>query len=170
MKNRKAVSTLLALSIALVAAACMPSGPSSQEVATDLKNYTQEMQKWEPKEKAIFQAIDDVEQSQYVDDEFVARTLKSALPTLQDHVREVAAFRPATAQLAQLHDHYKKGWDDLARALDAMIAAETKKDYIALAKGKNQLNLARNILMQAFAGMDALMQENDEALKNMRKS
>ena len=168
MKNARAI--FAAVSISFVAAACMPQGPNSQEIATDLKNYTQELQKWEPKEKTIFQAIDDVEQSQYVDDDFVARTLKSALPTLQDHVREVAAFRPATAQLGQLHDHYKKGWEDLQVALDAMIAAETKKDYIGLAKGKNQLNTARNILMQAFAGMDALMQENDEAMKNMRKS
>jgi hypothetical protein len=170
MKNRKLSSAIVALSIAFLAAACMPKGPSSQEIATDLHNYTLEMQKWEPKEKTVFQAIDDVEQSQYVDDEFVARTLKSALPTLQDHVREVSAFRPATAELGQLHDHYKKGWEDLQVALDVMIAAETKKDYVALAKGKNQLNTARALLMRAFAGMDALMQENDDSLKNMRKS
>ena len=170
MSKPTASTFIVAVALAIALAGCMPRGGNSQEVATDLHNYTVEMQKWEEKEKTVFQAIDDVEQSQYVDDEFVARTLKSALPALDDHVREVAAFRPATPQLAQLHDHYKKGWEDLRVALDVMITAETKKDYISLAKGKNQMNSARSTLMRAFAGMDALMQENDEALKNMRKS
>ena len=131
---------LLTVLVALVVAVsgCTPRRGSSHEVATDLHNYTAELQKWEPKEKAIFQAIDDVEDSQYIDDEFVLRTLKGALPTVDEHIREVAGYRPSTAELGSLHDHYQKGWEDLRGALDAMIAAESKKDYVSLAKGKAQ--------------------------------
>jgi len=163
---------LLTVLVALVVAVsgCTPRRGSSHEVATDLHNYTAELQKWEPKEKAIFQAIDDVEDSQYVDDEFVLRTLKGALPTVAEHIREVAGYRPSTAELGSLHDHYQKGWEDLRGALDAMIAAESKKDYVSLAKGKAQMMAARNTLLKAFSGMDALMEENDEALKNLHKS
>ena len=51
-----------------------------------------------------------------------------------------------------------------------MIAAESKRDYVSLAKGKAQMMAARNTLLKAFSGMDALMEENDEALKNLHKS
>ena len=51
-----------------------------------------------------------------------------------------------------------------------MIGAVTKKDYVALAKGKGQLKAARGLLLKAFASMDALMEENDEGLKNLHKS
>ena len=170
MKNSKHWLGVAALSVALVVVGCMSRGGSSQEIATDLQNYSLELKKWEPKEKDIFQAIDDVEESRYVDDEFVARTLKGVLPTLDDHIREVAAYRPTTPELASLHEHYRRGWEELRAGLDTMIAAEGKKDYIQLAKGKTQMNSGRSTLMRAFASMDGLMQDNDEALKSMRKS
>ena len=170
MKNAMNRLAIAALSLALVVGGCMRHGASSQEIASDLQNYSIELQKWEPKEKDIFQAIDDVEESRYVDDEFVARTLKGVLPALDDHIREVAAYRPTTPELASLHEHYRKGWEELRAGIDTMIAAEGKKDYIQLAKGKSQMNNGRSTLMRAFASMDALMQDNDEAMKSMRKS
>jgi hypothetical protein len=170
MRVRRALSFLAVAALSILAASCMRRGGTTHEVATDLQNYTVEMQKWEPKEKAIFQAIDDVEESQYTDDDFVLRTLKSALPGLEEHIREVAAYKPTTAELSELHDHYRQGWEDLRTALDAMIAAETRKDYLALSKGKAQMVAARGLLLRAFTHMDALMEENAETLKAMRKS
>jgi hypothetical protein len=169
MKKRPTLLASLILS-ALCTAACTQRRGTSNEIATDLHNYTAELQKWEPKEKAVFQAVDDVEESQYVDDDFVVRTLKGALPTLDEHIREVAGYRPATPELIDLHDHYRKGWEDLRGALDTIIGAESKKDYMALAKGKARMVAARNLLLKAFSSMDALMEENDEALKNLHKS
>lgn len=169
MKTRARLSLLIAPLI-LAVASCIPHRGSSQEVVTDLHNYSAELQKWEEKEKAIFQAIDDVEESQYVEDDFVLRTLKGALPTLDEHIREVSAYRPLTPELGDLHTHYRKGWEDLRAALDSMIGAESKKDYVVLAKGKSQLKAARGLLLKAIASMDALMEENDEALKNLHKS
>ncbi|HSD11327.1 MAG TPA: hypothetical protein VLF14_10095 [Candidatus Binatia bacterium] len=166
----RTLPALLIGPLLLAVASCVPHRGSSQEVATDLHNYSVELQKWEEKEKSIFQAIDDVEESQYVDDDFVLRTLKGALPTLDEHIREVATYRPVTAELGDLHSHYREGWENLRSAFDSMIAAVAKKDYVALAKGKSQMKAARGLLLKAFASMDALMEENDEALKNLRKS
>jgi hypothetical protein len=170
MKTCRALCSLPIAAILLTLVSCVPHRGSSQEVATDLHNYTVELQKWEDKEKAIFQAIDDVEESQYVDDDFVTRTLKGTLPVLDEHIREVSAYRPTTPELGDLHNHYRKGWEDLRAAVDAMIGAATKKDYVGLAKGKSQMKAARGLLLKAFASMDALMEENDEALKNLHKS
>lgn len=170
MTKPKALLRILLLSLFAALAACAPKRGTSQEVAADLHNYTVEMEKWEPKEKTIFQAIDDVDESQYVDDDFVLRTLKGALPALDEHLREVTVYRPLTPELSQLHEHYRKGWEDLRGALDAVITAENKKDYIALAKGKRQMQEARARLLKAVAGMDALMEENDETTKYMNKS
>lgn len=169
MKTRTLRSLLIA-PLLLAVASCVPHRGSSQEVVTDLHNYSVELQKWEEKEKTIFQAIDDVEESQYTDDDFVMRTLKAALPTLDEHIREVSGYRPVTPELGDLHNHYRKGWEDLRSAVDSMIGAEAKQDYVTLAKGKSQVKAARGLLLKAFASMDALMEENDEALKNLHKS
>lgn len=169
MRYRKTLVGFV-LSLAVLVAACTPQRGTSQEIATDLHNYTNEMQRWEPKEKSIFQAIDDVDESQYVDDDFVLRTLKGALPTLDEHVREVAAYRPTTPELGDLHGHYRQGWEDLRAALGAMIAAESRKDYVALAEGKKKVKSARNLLVKAVSRMDALMEENDQTLKALHKS
>jgi hypothetical protein len=128
------------------------------------------MQKWEPTEKEIFQVIDEVEESQYTDDELVVRMFKGVLPSIDQHIKEVAAYRPVTGELSDLHDHYRKGWEDMRSAIDGMIAAENKKDYMALSKGKAQMVAARALLLRAFTRMDALMEENDETMKGMQKS
>ena len=168
MRTEKALVVLLSLSV--IVASCMRQRGASPEVASDLHNYSTELLKWEPKEQEIFQAIDDVEQSEYVDDEFVVRTLKGTLPALDEHVREVAAYQPATSQLGGLHGHYRKGWEDLRAAVDSMISAESKKDYIALSRAKGQMTAARGTLLKAFASMNALMEENDQTQKGAHPS
>jgi hypothetical protein len=140
MKTRRALS-FVAIVASILAASCTRHRGTTHEVETDLHNYSAEMQKWEPTEKEIFQVI-----------------------------KEVAAYRPATAELSDLHDHYRKGWEDMRSAVDAMIAAENKKDYMALSKGKAQMVAARALLLRAFTRMDALMEENDETTKGMQKS
>jgi hypothetical protein len=163
MKTRRALS-FVAIVASILAASCTRHRGTTHEVETDLHNYSAEMQ------KEIFQVIDDVEESQYTDDDFVVRMFKGVLPSIDQHIKEVAAYRPATAELSDLHDHYRKGWEDMRSAVDAMIAAENKKDYMALSKGKAQMVAARALLLRAFTRMDALMEENDETTKGMQKS
>ena len=170
MRNRRALSVVAIVALSILAVSCMRQRGTTHEVETDLHNYSVEMQKWEPSEKEIFQVIDDVEESQYTDDDLVLRMYKGVLPTVDQHVKEVAAYRPATAELSDLHDHYRKGWEDLRTAIDAMIAAENKKDYMALSRGKAQMGAARALLLRAITRRDALMEENDETMKGMQKS
>ncbi len=169
MKTRRAL-WFVAIVASILVASCTRHRGTSHEVETDLHNYSIEMQKWEPTEKEIFQVIDDVEESQYTDDDLVVRMFKGVLPSIDQHIKEVAAYRPTTAELTDLHDHYRKGWEDMRAAIDAMIAAENKKDYMALSKGKAQMVAARALLLRAFTRMDALMEENDETMKGMQKS
>jgi hypothetical protein len=170
MRARRALSSVAIVASSLLAMSCTRQRGTTHEVETDLHNYSVEMQKWEPTEKEIFQVIDDVEESQYTDDDLVLRMFKGVLPSIDQHVKEVAAYRPATAELSDLHDHYRKGWEDLRTAIDAMIAAENKKDYIALSKGKAQMVAARALLLRAVTRMDALMEENDKTMKSKQKS
>jgi hypothetical protein len=136
----------------------------------DLKEYMAELKKWEPKEKTVFEALADVERSQYVDDDFVVRTLKGALPDAESHIHEVAQYRPKTSDLSEIHERYRRGWDDLKVSLDKMIAALEIKDYVALAKAKNQMQAARADLLKAFQVLDAMLEENEEALQELQKS
>ncbi len=173
MKNRARSSfaaLLCASAISLSLAACQPRHSSSQELGRDLQSYSEEMVKWEPAEKAIFDKIDEVDESQYVDDDFVLRNLKGTLPDIDKHLQDVSAFRPITPELGSLHEHYRKGWDELRNGVDHMIAAVAKKDYQALSKGKTEMNQARNTLLRSFTGMNGLMEENQELMKHMKKS
>ncbi len=170
MRTRRTLWFGAIAAFSILAASCMRRSGTTHEITTDLSNYSAEMQKWESTEKEIFQVIDDVEESQYTDDDLVLRMYKGVLPSIDRHIQEVAAYRPATADLRDLHDHYRKGWEDLRAAVDAMIAAESKKDYMALSKGKAQMVAARGLLLRAFTRMDALMEENQEMMKPMQKS
>ena len=172
MKTQPHVSLLALVSVGLLLtlSACMPNRGSSQEIQRDLQSYSMEMLKWEPTEKRIFDTLDAVEESQYVDDDFVQRALKGALPDTDRHLREVSAYRPATSELSSLHEHYRKGWEDLRAGIDKMIAAVGKKDYVELAKGKREMTAGRDLLVRAFTSMNALMEENEALTKSMQKS
>ncbi len=156
--------------LALVLVHCTHEDASPRVVATDLKEYMSALQKWEPQEKVVFRALSDVEQSQYVDDDFVARTLKAALPDVEHYLREISEYRPKTRELSEVHEGYRRGWEDLRGSLDAMISAVEIKDYVALAKAKSQLQAARARLLHAFRILDALLQDHEQELEALKKS
>jgi hypothetical protein len=171
MKTKAHPSFLgMALALLLMLPACTPNHATSQELARDLQSYSAEMLKWEPSEKKVFDALDGVSDSQYVDDEFVLRSLKSAMPEIDTHLREVTAYRPMTPELSSLHERYRKGWENLRVGVDKMAGSIAKKDYIALAKGKSEMENARTLLLQTFAGMNSLMEENEAVMKSMKQS
>ncbi len=161
--------SVLVFALSLLAA-CTPKESTTKQVAADLHGYMGALQKWEPKEKEIFQAIDDVESSQYVDDDFVIRTLKSALPALDEHRHNASTFRPLTPEILDVHDHYRKGYDDVRSAVQRVIAAAEKKDYVALATAKSELKRARTDVLKSFRAMDILLEEHNAELQQMNKS
>jgi hypothetical protein len=172
MNRRRA---LLAVSAALVLAlapvlGCTKAGSTPERVARDLKNYMSTLKGWEEEEKSIFVAISEVERSQYVDDEFVIRRLKGALPDVEQHIREMGAYHPDTLDVSAVHDHARRAWEDLRTGMQSVIATMEAKDYVRLAGAKGQVESARNELLEAFRQLDGLLEEHDEQLKNLQKS
>ena len=160
-----------ALIAVLGLAACRPPQESSkQAIATDLHAYMGELGKWEPKEQAIFQAVDDVDKSEYADDDYVIRTFKTALPTIDDLLRRASEFKPLTPEVLDIHDHYKAGYEKMKGAIEAVIAAASSKNYIALAQAKQELKQSQKDVLKAFRAVDIMSQEHAAELEQMNKS
>jgi hypothetical protein len=164
----RARSILLVFVVVLVAACTRDS--AKKQLAIDLRDYVQEMEKWEPQEKQVFTALDEVERSQYVDDDFVIRALKGALPDVDEHLKALATYAPKTDDLRDVHAQYRQGWEALREAFTAVIKAMEVKDYVRLATAKNQMETARAGLLRTFQVLDGLLQENDEELKSLQSS
>lgn len=168
---RARVSFLVPAALAALAVACTRHEEAApKQVAGDLKRYVAQMQKWEGKEKQVFDAMAEVEQSQFVDDELVVRTLKGALLPLDEHIRELAAYQPSSPDLREIHDRYRKGWEDLKSAFDAVISAVEGKDYVRLASAKRQMEAARARLLATVQELDTALQQNEQELEDMQKS
>lgn len=153
-----------------LAVACVRQDASPRAVVADLKEYVATLRKWEPHETVVLRAISDVERSQYVDDDFVARTLREAIPEAERHVRALGEYRPKTRELSEVHERYRHGWEDLKGSLGAMVAAVEIKDYIALARAKSQMQTARGGVLKALQILDALLEENEQELQELKKS
>lgn len=160
----------LLAALALALAACTREDASQRAVALDLQEYMATFRKWEVREKVVFGALSEVEQSQYVDDDFVARTLKDALPDAEGHVREISEYRPKTRELTEVHERYRRGWEDLKVSLAGMISAVETKDYVALARAKSQMQSARVNLLKTLKILDAMLEENEQELHELKKS
>jgi hypothetical protein len=169
MRTPRSILPFAVLALALLAA-CRPRESTSQSIASDLHSYMQELQKWEPKEKEIFGALEDVERSQYVDDDYVVRTLKSALPALDEHIRVAATYRPLTPEVLDVHEHYKKGYDDMKASMQQVINALTSKNYVELASAKGNMKKAYTDVLKAFRALDIMLSEHEGELKQLEKS
>jgi len=161
---------LAAIVSAIVAAGCQQDPVSTEkDLATELRGYMGELQKWEPVEREVFQALADVERTHYVDDDFVVRRFKTALPKIEGHVGELDGYRPQDDDLLVIHERYVESWRDLKDGFDAVVAAMESKDYVRLAGAKNQIEGARRKLLSAFEALDALLTEVEPELKQLRR-
>ena len=161
---------LLAAIVALVfAVGCPREAAPPESVAKDLAGWMRKVKEWEPEEKKIFESISQVTRSQYVKDDFVARTLKDALPLVRDHIRRTADYKPETSDLEPVVRQYREGWKDMELSFHAIIAAAEAKDYIQLAKAKNQMEYARGEVLGSYATLDELLELNDVQLRALRE-
>lgn len=156
----------LVASLALIfAVGCPREAAPPESVAKDLGSWMRKVKEWEPQEKQIFAAISQVTRSQYVQDDFVARTLKDALPMVRDHIRQSGEYKPETSELEPIVRQYREGWKDMELSFHAIIAAVEAKDYIQLAKAKNQMEYARGEVLGSYATLDELLELNDVQLR-----
>lgn len=155
--------------LAPLALACPAEQAPPREVAADLGRWMAAIKEWEPEQKQVFTAIGKITQSQYVEDEYVARMLKETLPILRSHNRKVAAFEPKTKELEPVARQFRKGWDDLELSFHAVIVAAEAKDYAKLAKARSQMEYARGEILGSFAALDELLELNDMQVRMLRR-
>jgi hypothetical protein len=148
---------------------CPAEQAPPREVAADLGRWMAAIQQWDAEEKEVFTAIGKINQSQYVEDEYVARTLKETLPIVRTHNRKVAEFKAETKELEPVVRQFRKGWEDLELAFHAVIVAAQAKDYARLAKARSQMEYARGEILGSFAALDELLELNDMQVRMLRR-
>jgi hypothetical protein len=142
--------------------------PTSKDLAQDLQAYLQQLQAWETLENEVFQALLDVERTYYVDDDFVIRRFKAALPKIVQHIGELSAVRPGTAEVRAIHEQYLEGWRDFEAGFQAVVAAMEAKDYIRLASAKNAVEGGRRKILAAAGRLEELVSDVGPELKELR--
>lgn len=153
------IARLLLASMLVVLAACARPPSRDPAVVEDVVAYVDKIKKWEPVEAEVLKAMRDVRRSQYVDDDYVVSTLGATMNDVELHIEEIDRFRPRTPQVGQVHDRYTKAWHDLHDAFAAIIASMERKDYVALARGTEQMGRARDDLVTVAAALNLLMKD-----------
>jgi hypothetical protein len=154
------MSRYLLVSMVLIAAACTSPPARDPAVVEDVLQYVTRIKKWEKVESEALKAIADVKRSQYVDDEYVVATLGGAMDDIQLHLAEIGQYQPATPAVTEVHDRYRKAWQDLHDAFQDVIDAMKRKDYVALSKGTEELKTSREELLMVAAALSILMEDS----------
>jgi hypothetical protein len=144
----------------LLACACTSPPARDPAVVEDVLEYVSKIKKWEPVELKTLKAIKDVRESQYVDDEYVVATLSGVMDDMQLHLAEIERYQPRTAPVSEVHERYRKAWNDLHDSFTAVIEAMERKDYVALSKGTERLRSSRQELLLVAAAIDILLEDS----------
>lgn len=161
---------LLALALWLpLAIACPREFSEPIDIAEDLTTWMKSIKEWEPDEKKVFDTIGTVGKAQFVEDDYTSRSLKEVLPVVRAHIRRMQAFQPKTEEMGNVVRLYRKGWEDLELSFHAIINAAEAKDYVRLAKARQQMEFARGEVLGAYAELDAVLEMNDVQLRQIRR-
>jgi hypothetical protein len=144
----------------LFALACTSPPVRDPAVVEDVLQYVAKIKKWESVEVKALQAIKDVQRSQYVDDEYVVATLGGVMDDLELHLAEITNYRPMTPPVTEVHERYRKAWQDLHDAFTNVIEAMQRKDYMALSQGTESLRTSRQELLLVAAALSILMEDS----------
>jgi hypothetical protein len=144
----------------IFALACTSPPARDPAVVEDVLDYVAKIKKWEPVEAKTLKAIKDVRDSQFVDDEYVVATLGGVMDDMQLHLVEIERYQPRTAPVVEVHERYRKAWNDLHDAFSAVIEAMQRKDYLALSKGTESLRTSRQELLLVAAALDILLEDS----------
>lgn len=150
----------LALCALALLVSCTSPPARDPAVVEDVLQYVAKIKKWEPIERQTLKAIKDVRESHYVDDEYVIATLGSVMDDMQLHLAEIEQYRPKTPAVTEVHDRYRRAWQDLHAAFTSVITAMERKDYTALSKGTESLRTSRQELLLVAAAIGLLMEDS----------
>lgn len=150
--------TLSLLSLVLVPA-CTRAPARDPAVVGDVLDYVAKIKKWEPVEARVLQALQEVRRSQFVDDDYVVATLGGVMDDMQIHLDEIERYTPKTPPVAEVHDAYRKAWNDLRTSFQTTIGCMERKDYVALAPAVEAMQKARGELVAVAADLSLLLED-----------
>ena len=136
-------------------------GCSSKEskVKEDLTKYIDQARLWAAVEAQVNNAIASVRRDQFVHDDFVVETLKPVIGVTRDYVQQLENYQPHTPALYNVHQEYIEAWRAHSFAMDELVDAVEKKDYVQLAKANNDLLEAQRSVSDALADLARLLRE-----------
>jgi hypothetical protein len=146
--------------VTIFALSCSNPPARDPAVVEDVLRYVTKIKKWEPVETEALKAIKDVRESQFVDDEYVVATLGGIMDDVQLHLAEIARYQPRSPAVTEVHDQYRRAWQDLHDAFAAVIDAMERKDYLALSKGAEGLQTSRQELLLVAAALSILLEDS----------
>jgi hypothetical protein len=140
--------------------ACSRPPARDPAVVEDVLQYVAKIKKWEPVEAEALKAIADVRRSQFVDDEYVVATLGAVMDDVQLHLAEIDRYRPMTPTVSEVHERYRRAWQDLHDAFTTVIESMQRKDYLQLSKGTEALRTSREELLLVAAALSILLEDS----------
>jgi hypothetical protein len=133
--------------------------PKTVNVREDLLQYIDNARRWTAAEEPINNAIATVRRDQFVHDDLISETLKPAISVTRDYVQQLEQYHPKAPALVNVHQEYIEAWRAHYLAMAAIIDSVEKKDYVQLAKAKNDLLEAERSVSDALADLARLLRE-----------
>lgn len=143
----------------LMAGGCTQAPARDPAVVQDLLTYIEKIQKWEPVEVKVLNAISDVRRSHYADDDYVVATLGGIMDEVELHLEEIRRYQPRTAPVIEVHERYRTAWSDLHESFTTIIGAMQEKDYMRLSHGTEAMGRSRGELVTVAAALSRLLAE-----------
>lgn len=139
-------------------------------IKDDLQKYLEHAKQWTAAEEQINNAVAVVRRDEFVHDDLITATLKPIIAVSREHVHVLEQYHPQTPPLVNVHQEYIEAWRSLSLAITAIVDAAAKKDYIQLAKAKNDLLEAQQSVSGALSDLARLLRETGLWKKSVKKS
>jgi len=128
-------------------------------IKDDLQQYLAQAKQWTAAEEQLNDAVATVRRDEFVHDDLVTETLKPMVSVSRNHVNVLEQYHPQTPPLTNVHEEYVAAWRSFSIALSLIVDAVAKKDYVLLAKAKNDLQEAQQSVASALADLAHLLRE-----------
>jgi hypothetical protein len=133
--------------------------PSTVDLKEDLTKYLDTARRWTATEAEINNAVSVVRQDQFVHDDLTTETLRPVVGVARDYVQQLERYQPQAPALVNVHSEYIEAWRAHYLAMAAVVDAVEKKDYIQLAKAKDDLLEAQRSIVGALTTLSQLLRE-----------
>jgi hypothetical protein len=139
--------------------ACSRAPARDPAVVSDVLAYVEHIKQWEGVESRVLNALRDVRHSQFVDDDYVVATLGEVMDDIQLHIEAIGHYRPRTAAVGEVHDRYRRAWDDIRTSFQQTIGCMERKDYEELSRAVEAMQRARSDLVTVAAALNLLLKD-----------